>query len=203
WARTSARAKEIGNKGIEGDGGELPFISSNPLISEPYRAARPHRLHPRPRQSNLWPRTNKAVADPMALDPNQVNLHPQAKALLDFLAQAGRIPYSEITPPLARAQMAELIRRTKKTVEWPVTARDLEIAGPAGRLRARLVTPREASAAALPVLAYVHGGGWCIGDLETHDPVCRQIAAEAKCAVFSLDYRLAPEHRFPAAVEDC
>lgn len=141
--------------------------------------------------------------EPMALDPNQVKLHPQAKALLDFLLQAGRIPYSEITPPMARAQMAELIRRTKKNVEWPVTARDLEIAGPAGRLRARLVSPRDAGAGARPVLAYFHGGGWCIGDLETHDPVCRQIAVETKCAVLSLDYRLAPEHRFPAAVEDC
>jgi len=139
----------------------------------------------------------------MALDPNQANLHPQAKALLDFLLQAGRIPYSEITPPLARTQMAELIRRTKKNVEWPVTVRDVQTMGPAGRLRARLVTPRDAGVGALPVLAYFHGGGWCIGDLDTHDPVCRQIAAEARCSVFSLDYRLAPEHRFPAAVEDC
>ncbi|HEX7968075.1 MAG TPA: alpha/beta hydrolase, partial [Stellaceae bacterium] len=77
------------------------------------------------------------------------------------------------------------------------------IPGPAGKLRARLFTPRRAGAAALPALVYFHGGGWCIGDVDTHDPVCRQIAKEAGCAVLSVDYRLAPEHRFPAAVEDC
>jgi len=139
----------------------------------------------------------------MAIDHNQANLHPQAKALLDFLAQAGRIPYSEITPPVARAQMAELIRRTKKNGDWSVTARNQEIAGPAGRIRTRLYKPSAAGVAARPVLVFFHGGGWCIGDLDTHDPVCRQLCQEAQCAVFSIDYRLAPEHRFPAAVEDC
>ena len=69
----------------------------------------------------------------MAIDHNQANLHPQAKALLDFIALAGRVPYSEITPPIARAQLAELIRRTKKNGDWSVTAKDQEIAGPAGR----------------------------------------------------------------------
>jgi len=139
----------------------------------------------------------------MAIDHNQANLHPQAKALLDFLAQAGRVPYSEITPPIARAQMAELIRRTRKNGDWSVTARDQEIAGPAGRIRTRLYKPSAAGVAARPVLVFFHGGGWCIGDLDTHDPVCRQLCQEAQCAVFSIDYRLAPEHRFPAAVEDC
>ena len=134
----------------------------------------------------------------MALDPVKVNLDPQAKALLDMIALAGRIPYSEITPPLARAQFAELCRRTRKTAEFPVTASDHEIPGPAAPLRARLLVPR-AAAFPLPVLAFFHGGGWCIGDLDTHDAALRQLAVEAGCAVLSLDYRLAPENPFPAA----
>ena len=139
----------------------------------------------------------------MALDPNKVNLDPHAKALLDFIAQAGRIPYSQITPPQARAQYVELCRRTSKPGEWPVDARDHALPGPAGTLRARVYRPGAAGAAPLPALLYFHGGGWCIGDIDTHDSACRQLAHEARCAVLSLDYRLAPEHRFPAAVEDC
>ena len=138
----------------------------------------------------------------MAIDPNQAGLDPQAKGLLEFLAQAGRVPYSEITPEVARAQMAELIRRTKQNMDWAVSTSDQDIAGPAGKMRTRLYKPKAAGDAALPVLVFFHGGGWCIGDLDTHDPVCRQLAQEAQCAVFSVDYRLAPEHRFPAAVED-
>jgi acetyl esterase len=139
----------------------------------------------------------------MALDPNTANLDPQAKALLDMIALAGRVPYSEITPPQARAQFVELCRRTRKATEWPVTAVDRDIPGPAGALRTRLIAPREAAAGPLPVLAFFHGGGWCIGDIDTHDPVCREIAAAVGCAILSVDYRLAPENRFPAAVEDC
>jgi len=139
----------------------------------------------------------------MALDPNTVNLDPQAKALLTFLAQDGRIPYSQITPPQARAQYVELCRRTRKPGEWAVDADAVTLPGPTGTLHARVYRPRGAGDAALPALLYFHGGGWCIGDIDTHDAACRQLTQEAGCAVLSLDYRLAPEHRFPAAVEDC
>ncbi len=139
----------------------------------------------------------------MALDPAKVSLDPQARALLEMIAQAGRIPYSQITPPQARAQYVELNRRTRKSAIPDVLAEDHALPGPAGTLRARLFRPRQTGAAALPALLYFHGGGWCIGDIDTHDPACRQLAQEAGCAVLSVDYRLAPELRFPAAVEDC
>jgi acetyl esterase len=139
----------------------------------------------------------------MALDPATVALDPQAKALLEMIALAGRIPYSEITPSQARAQFMELCRRTRKAGEWPVSTRDLDLPGPDGAIGARLFRPRDAGSAPLPALAFFHGGGWCIGDLDTHDPVCRQLASAADCAVLAVDYRLAPENRFPAAVEDC
>jgi acetyl esterase len=139
----------------------------------------------------------------MPLDPNQVHLDPQARALLEFIAQAGRIPYSQITPPQARAQYLELCRRTRKAGDWNVAVSEHDIPGPAGTRRARLYRPRRARGEPLPALLYFHGGGWCIGDLDTHDPVCRQMAQKGQCAVVALDYRLAPEHRFPAAVEDC
>lgn len=138
----------------------------------------------------------------MPLDPGTVNLDPQAKGLLDMIALAGRIPYSELTPPLARAQFVELCRRTRKTADWPVITTDHGIAGPGGMLKARLFRPLSATQSKLPVLLFFHGGGFCIGDMDTHDPVCRQLADEAQCAVLAVDYRLAPEHRFPSAVDD-
>ncbi|HEY6865424.1 MAG TPA: alpha/beta hydrolase, partial [Burkholderiales bacterium] len=73
-----------------------------------------------------------------------------------------------------------------------------------GPVAMRMYRPAGAAKdAVLPALVYFHGGGWTIGDLDTHDPLCRQLANGARCAVFSVDYRLAPEHAFPAAVDDC
>jgi acetyl esterase len=80
---------------------------------------------------------------------------------------------------------------------------EVEIPGPAGTIQSRLYVPfAAASAEPLPLLVYYHGGGWVIGDLETHDAPCRFIAAHAGTQVLAVDYRLAPEHPFPAAVED-
>ena len=139
----------------------------------------------------------------MVLDPAKALLDPHAKAILDMIALAGRIPYSQITPALARAQFVELCRRTRKNATWPVLTRDQELPGPSGKLRSRLFLPDADQSSELPALVFFHGGGWCIGDLDTHDSVCRQLASEVPCAICSLEYRLAPEHRFPAAVEDC
>src|SRR4029077_15100943 len=78
---------------------------------------------------------------------------------------------------------------------------DRAIPGPAGSISTRLYRPE--GTAPLPLLVYFHGGGWVLGGLESHDNVCRSLANQAGCAVLAIDYRLAPEHRFPAAVEDC
>jgi acetyl esterase len=135
-------------------------------------------------------------------NPNIVKLDPQAKALLDMIALAERIPFSELTPSVARAQFVELCRGTRKISDWPVTTSDHRIPGPGGPLKTRPFRPRSTDLGRPPVLLFFHGGGFCIGDIETHDPVCRQLAHEARCAVLAVDYRLAPEHRFPAAVDD-
>jgi acetyl esterase len=137
----------------------------------------------------------------MAIDPNRTNLDPEAKAVLDMIAMADRIPYRQITPALARAQFVELCRRTRKNATWPVLTSEEDLPGPSGKLRTRIFRPETNARGA--GLVFFHGGGWCIGDLDTHDPVCRQLASEVPCTVYSIAYRLAPEHRFPAAVEDC
>jgi acetyl esterase len=79
---------------------------------------------------------------------------------------------------------------------------EIEIPGPAGTIPARLYAPYSPADGPLPLLVYFHGGGWVIGDLETHDAPCRFLAANCGAQVLAIDYRLAPEHPFPAAVED-
>ena len=125
-------------------------------------------------------------------------LDPQARALIDLMIEKGVPPTHTLTPEQARAFYRD--RRGFTQPEPPAMAevRDLSV----GALRLRLYRPH-ASGQALPVLLYLHGGGWTIGDLDTHDVLCRQLAREAGCAVVAVDYRMGPEHRFPAAVDDC
>jgi acetyl esterase len=132
-----------------------------------------------------------------------MRLDPQAAAVLERAARANLPPYSQIGAPAAR----ELYRETRgKLAPAPpevAQVENLRADGPAGAIPVRLyralgAPPEER----LPVLVYFHGGGWTIGDLDTHDVVCRELANLARCAVVSVDYRLAPEHKFPAAVDD-
>jgi len=130
-------------------------------------------------------------------------LHPQAQALMRLLQERGVPPTHTLTPADARTSYRE--RRTFTQPEPPEVAsvRELEARGPAGPIPLRSYRPAGSAAdAALPVLVYYHGGGWVIGDLDTHDVLCRQLSNQSGCAVIAVDYRLAPEHRFPAAVDD-
>lgn len=120
--------------------------------------------------------------------------------LLDRIRRAGRPAFHTLSPAAARAAYAagaevlDLPRAALDRVE------DLTVpAADGSRLGARLYAP---SRAVLPVMLYLHGGGFTIGGLETHDALCRQLALRSGAAVLSLDYRLAPEHRFPVAVDD-
>src|SRR5450432_1056181 len=75
--------------------------------------------------------------------------------------------------------------------------------GPAGPLPIRIYSPLEATRLPRPALVFFHGGGWVAGGLDTHDGLCRRLCEAAGCQVIAVDYRLAPEHPFPAALMDC
>ena len=132
-------------------------------------------------------------------------LHPQARALINLMAERGVPPTHTLSPTDARNFYRE--RRFFTQPEPPAVAevKDLSAAGPHGAIPLRLYKPMGAAAPAngLPVLVYFHGGGWVIGDLDTHDVLCRQLANASACAVVAVDYRMGPEHRFPCAVDDC
>lgn len=133
-----------------------------------------------------------------------MSLNQQAVALLERVARSRLPPYFTVAPFLAR----RLYRDTRAAVapRSPEVAetRLLLAPGPEGPVAMRGYRPAGVTAGeVLPALVYFHGGGWTIGDLDTHDVLCRQLANGARCAVFSVDYRLAPESPFPAAVDDC
>jgi acetyl esterase len=130
-------------------------------------------------------------------------LDPQAKGLLDAMAANPGPRIIDLPVPEAR-EMYRGIAATLDLQGVPIgKVEDRNIPGPDGDIPVRLYTPVAAGGDALPVLVYFHGGGWVIGDLETHDALCRTFANEAGCKVVAVDYRLAPEHRFPAAADDC
>lgn len=130
-------------------------------------------------------------------------LHPQAQALLRLMEEKGVPPAHTLDPAEARRQYRERAGYTQPERPEVALAKDIVIAAPHGAIRARFFRPLGSRAGeALPVLVYFHGGGWVIGDLDTHETLCRELCNGAGCAVVSVDYRLAPEHRFPAAADD-
>ncbi len=126
-------------------------------------------------------------------------LHPQAQALLRLIEEKGIPPVHTLTPEQARAAYRERRFVTQPVAPEVALVCDLR----AGEIPLRLYRPLGSQPQqVLPVLVYYHGGGWVIGDLDTHDTLCRELANGSGCAVVAVDYRLGPEHRFPAAVDD-
>ncbi len=125
----------------------------------------------------------------------------QLKGVLDAVAASGAPDLGDLPPPAGR----EMYRQIFASGDLPpadVMIEDRGIAGPGGPLPLRIYTPRRKSGARGVVL-YCHGGGFVLGDLDIYDSTCRTICADSGCIVVAVDYRLAPEHPFPAAVEDC
>ncbi|HYQ94445.1 MAG TPA: alpha/beta hydrolase fold domain-containing protein, partial [Burkholderiales bacterium] len=137
------------------------------------------------------------------MDAGEARLDPQARALIERAARSAAPALSSVGVEEAR----RLYRESRLALAPPPVAvqetRDFSMAGPGGAIGARYYRPLGAnSGEALPAVVYFHGGGWTCGDLDTHDSVCRGIAAQSRFAVVAIDYRMGPEHRFPAAVED-
>src|SRR5208282_1002329 len=130
-----------------------------------------------------------------------MSLDPRVKRFLSILA-AGNPPNAlQISVAQRRMALAELLMLGAP--ELPIgRTEDRMVPGPAGPLPVRIYTPAEASARLMPAIVYFHGGGLVAGSIATHESIARALANSGACRVVSVDYRLAPEHPFPAALED-
>ncbi len=126
-------------------------------------------------------------------------LNPQAKAIVDVMAQMG-ITLTGDDPVAVRASLADFPRPEGEVVGSVV---DRTVPGPAGDIAVRIYTPAPHSGGTRAALVWFHGGGWVIGNLDGADFTCRAMTNRSNCIVVSVDYRLAPEAKFPAAAEDC
>ncbi|MGF1627672.1 MAG: alpha/beta hydrolase [Alphaproteobacteria bacterium] len=142
----------------------------------------------------------RAFTPPTAPPPD---LEPQTRAVYQGLIDSGRIglPLHQFPAPQARALAEEFNRTWNEDPPEMQKVEERTLPGPAGSIRVRLYFPTAARPA--PTFIYIHGGGWVICSLDTHDRTCRRLAEEGGFAVASVDYRLAPEHRFPACFDDC
>src|SRR5919112_835345 len=130
-----------------------------------------------------------------------VPVDPHIAALLTMLAEIGLPPMHEGTPEAARTQYLTLSAARSSELVVPVGAvEETTVPGAEGDLRARVYRPE--GEGPFPTVAFFHGGGWVIGDLDPHDRSVREICRGARAVVVAVDYRLAPEHPFPAAAED-
>ena len=122
-------------------------------------------------------------------------LDPQAKTIIDYLESTG-ISFDDTTPEKLRAVVNGAV---PSPIELP-SVTDRMIPGPGGEIPVRIYRPSDVEG--LPVVTFFHGGGWVFGNLDSHDHLCRVLASKAECVVVAVDYRLAPEAPFPAAVDD-
>ncbi|HEY0391209.1 MAG TPA: alpha/beta hydrolase [Solirubrobacterales bacterium] len=154
------------------------------------------------RACGLRPRTQRLIfGRPPRLDGQE--LAPDIHALLKLAKWSGETSLVEgRSVEQARAENREGVPVVSGPPRPMARVEDLSIPGPGGPMPARLYVALGAPRPPQPLIVYYHGGGWVIGDLETHDGACRLLAEHSGCRVLSIDYRLAPEHPFPAPVED-
>jgi acetyl esterase len=126
-------------------------------------------------------------------------LHPQAQVVLDGLKALELPPFETLSLEEGR-QVIENIRNFMVPAEEVASVEDFAIPGPQGDIGLRMYRPE--AEGLLPAVLYFHGGGFCAGSLDLVDPICRLLANRSGCVVISVDYRLAPEHPYPAAVTD-
>jgi acetyl esterase len=130
-------------------------------------------------------------------------LDPQVKAVLELVAKAGRPAYHTLSPKDARQLFIETRPASTPTPPEIGSVKNVVAEGTHAPIPLRVYRPAGVpDTTRLPAYVYFHGGGWVIGDVNTHDVVCRQLTAASGASVVSVDYRLAPEHKFPAAADD-
>ena len=131
-------------------------------------------------------------------------LNTHTEALLNLFKSMNRPELCDLPVEMARTVYRDGRLFTQPEPPEVAQCRDFSIPGPGGKLAMRSYRPLGAKAdAVLHALVFYHGGGWTIGDLDTHDVLCRQLCNQSGCAVFAVDYRMGPEQKFPAAVDDC
>jgi acetyl esterase/lipase len=150
------------------------------------------------------PRLQRALfGRPARIDGQILAMEMQALVRLASLARdESASAYGKLTPPQARARIRAGAAAAAAPKQSQPAVEDLAIPGPAGTIPARFYEPTGMGLEDRPLIVYFHGGGWTIGDLDTCDSVCRFLALEVPATVISVGYRLAPEHPFPAAVDD-
>src|SRR5579872_2737470 len=129
-----------------------------------------------------------------------MSLDPQVQGVLDMMASAGGPPLKTMSPEDARVMMTGMAALGGEP-QAVGSVEDRLIPGPESQIPVRIYTPK--GEGPFPLLVYFHGGGWVLGNIDSHDAVCRALTNEADCITVSVDYRLAPEYKFPAAPEDC
>jgi acetyl esterase len=128
-----------------------------------------------------------------------MTLHPEAAEIAKRVSEAGLRPLSELTPGEARTQVATM-REAMAVAGAQVSAPDeLDVEGRGGAVHLRRYEPEDPE---VGIIVFAHGGGWVLGTLDDCDPLCRRLVEATSCVLLSVDYRLAPEHPFPAAVDD-
>jgi acetyl esterase len=131
-----------------------------------------------------------------------LKLDRETEALIHWSSASTATPLWQLSPEAARGEYRRTLSKTEIAAPEIGGTRELTAPGPAGPLRLRQYRPAQRGREAEAAILFMHGGGCVLGDLETHDIFCRALCHDTRATVFALDYRLAPEHPFPAAVED-